>query len=83
MLDIPTKPIGKKMTPIEREQNLMLVVAVEEYSRKYQLSPQDTLRLCMQHKINELLRKHYEVLHTQSLDESFHFAEDVLARVHQ
>ena len=81
MIDVPMKPIGKKMTPIEREQNLMLVVAVEEYSRKYHLSPQDTLRLFMSHTINDLLRKHYGVLHTQSLDEGFHFAEDVLARI--
>jgi hypothetical protein len=58
----------------------MLVVAVEEYSHKYRLAPQDTLRLFLRNNINSLIRKHYGVLHTQSIDEGFHFAEDILAR---
>jgi hypothetical protein len=63
-----------------RDENLMLVVAVEEYSCKYNLKPQDTLMLFMQNNINNLIRKNYGALHTQSLDEAFKFAEDILAR---
>ncbi|MCL2283704.1 MAG: DUF3791 domain-containing protein [Fibromonadales bacterium] len=69
-----------KMTQAERDANLMLVVAVEEYSQKYNLAPQDTLILFTQNNINHLIRKNYGALHTQDLDESFHFAEDILAR---
>ncbi|MDR3000544.1 MAG: DUF3791 domain-containing protein [Fibromonadaceae bacterium] len=65
---------------IERDENLMIVVAVEEYSHKYNLTPQDTLLLFMQNNINNLIRKNYGALHTQSLDEGFRFAEDILAR---
>jgi hypothetical protein len=68
------------MTQIERDENLMLVVAVEEYSYKYNLTPQDTLTLFMQNNIHNLIRKNYGALHTQNLDESFYFAEDILAR---
>ena len=58
----------------------MLVVAVEEYAHKHNLAPQDALLLFMQNNINNLIRKNYGALHTQNLDESFHFAEDILAR---
>ena len=69
------------MTQTERDQNLMLVVAVEEYSHKYSLKPQDTLSLFMQNNILGLIRKNYGALHTQSIHEAFRFAEDVLARM--
>ena len=68
------------MTQIERDENLMLVAAVEEYSYKYNLTPQDTLTLFIQNNINTLIRKNYDALHTQNLDESFYFAEDILVR---
>lgn len=68
------------MTRKERDKNLMLVVAVEEYSHKHNIPPQDALSLFERHNINNLLRKHYDVLHTQCLEEPFYFAEDVLAR---
>jgi hypothetical protein len=64
-----------------RDENLMLVVAVEQYSFKHNIAPQDALLLFMQNNIHNLIRKNYEALHTQSLDESFYFAEDVLARL--
>jgi hypothetical protein len=64
-----------------KEENLMLVVAVEQYSLKYNIVPQDVLLLFMQHNIHNLIRKNHAALHTQSLDESFYFAEDILARL--
>jgi len=63
-----------------RDENLMLVVAVEEYSHKYKLAPQDALSLFVQNDIHKLIRKNYKALSTQSLEEGFYFAEDVLAR---
>jgi len=68
------------MTQTERDENLMIVVAVEGYSHKHRISPQDTLSLFMRNDVNRLIRKNYGALHTQSFDEPLLFAEDVLAR---
>jgi hypothetical protein len=68
------------MTQAERDENLMLVVAVEGYSHKHNISPQDTLALFVQNGVNRLIRRNYGALHTQSFDEPLLFAEDVLAR---
>ena len=61
-----------------RDENLMLVTAVEQYAKKYGIPTADSFALFQQYGINTLIRQHYNVLHTQSLDESFHFAEDIL-----
>ena len=67
------------MTETERDQNLMLVYAVEGYSWRHNLSEKDVIALFRKHRINELIRKNYNALHTQDLDESISFAEDVLS----
>jgi len=67
------------MTETERDQNLMLVYAVEGYSQRHNLPEKDTLALFRKHGINQLIRKNYNTLHTQSLDESISFAEDILS----
>lgn len=64
----------------QRDENLMLVVAVEQYAQKYGISTAASFALFRQHGVNTLIRQHYNALHTQSLDESFYFAEDVLNR---
>ncbi|MCL1833219.1 MAG: DUF3791 domain-containing protein [Leptospirales bacterium] len=66
------------MTEIEHDQNLMLVYAVEGYSQRHNLLEKDVIILFRKHKINHLLRKNYNALHTQDLDECISFAEDVL-----
>jgi hypothetical protein len=68
------------MAQREIDQNLMIVAAVEGYSRKYSLPVTDTFTLFRQRGILDMIRADYEVLHTQSIDESLHLAEDVLAR---
>jgi len=68
------------MTETERDENLMIVVAVEGYSQKHKISPQDTLSLFMRNDVNRLIRKNYGALHTQCFEEPLLFAEDVLAR---
>ena len=67
------------MTEIEREQNLMLVYAVEGYSQRHNVPEKDVMILFRKHGINHLIRKNYNALHTQGLDESISFAEDVLS----
>ena len=67
------------MTETERDQNLMLVYAVEGYSHRHNLSEKDVLSLFREHGISNLIRKNYDALHTQGLDESISFAEDILS----
>jgi hypothetical protein len=62
----------------QRDENLMLVSAVELYADKYNMPTVVALNLFEKHGVNTLIRHHYNALHTQSLDESFYFAEDVL-----
>jgi hypothetical protein len=64
----------------QRDENLMVVVATEQYAKKYSLPAAETFAFFRKNGINTLIRKHYNALHTQALDESFYFAEDVLKR---
>ena len=68
------------MTETEREKNLMFVYAVEGYSQRHNLPEKDVLTLFRKHGINYLIRKNYNALHTQDLDESISFAEDILSK---
>ena len=67
------------MTSAERDQNLMIVYAVEGYSQRHNMPEKDVITLFRKHGVNDLIRKNYEALHTQDLDESISFAEDVLS----
>ena len=64
-----------------RDENLMVVAAVEGYSFVHRMSEKDTFDLFSRYNIFNLLRSQYDVLHTQSLDESVSFVNDVLSRL--
>jgi len=64
----------------QRDENLMLVAAVEQYAQKYGISTIDSFSLFRQYDITSLIRRHYNALHTQPLDESFYFADDIIKR---
>ena len=64
----------------QRDENLMLVAAVEQYAQKYVIPTSASFALFQQHGVNTLIRQHYNALHTQPLDESFYFADDILKR---
>ena len=64
-----------------RDENLLVVAAVEGYSRRHHICGHETIELFRQHGLLQLIRDNYPTLHTQSLDESVGFAEDVLARL--
>ena len=68
-----------KMNETERDKNLMLVYAVEGYSQRHKMHEKDVLALFLKHGINGLILKNYNALHTQDLDESISFAEDILS----
>ena len=64
----------------QRDENLMLVAAVEQYAQKYGIPTVASFALFQQYGINVLIRQHYNALHTQPLEESFYFAEDIIKR---
>jgi len=64
----------------EREENLLVVVAVEEYSRRHGISAHETLGLFLKFGIIDSIRQCYETLHTQDIYECVEFAEDILKR---
>jgi hypothetical protein len=68
------------MTKRQRDENLLVVVAVEQYAGKYGIPTAKAFALFRENGINTLIRQRYNALHTQPLDESFHFADDVLKR---
>ncbi|MDR1356559.1 MAG: DUF3791 domain-containing protein [Tannerellaceae bacterium] len=68
------------MTKRQKDENLLIVIAVEQYAGKYDIPTAQAFALFRENGINALIRKHYNALHTQPLDESFNFADDVLKR---
>jgi len=63
-----------------RDENLMLVSAVERYAQKHRIPTASSFDIFKKYGINTLIRKHYNALHTQPLDESYYFAEDIINR---
>jgi hypothetical protein len=64
----------------EWDKNLLVVAAVEGYAHRHTIPAQETLELFRKYRITDLIRSNYETLHTQELEESLEFAEDVLKR---
>jgi hypothetical protein len=69
-----------KMTDEQRDENLLVVVAVEEYSRRHSIPAKDAIKLFLENDVIKLVRQCYDTLHTQDLYETVAFAEDVLKR---
>ena len=63
-----------------RDENLLVVAAVEGYSRRHRVPARETIEMFLRVGLLQRIRDNYPVLHTQSLDESVEFVEDVLAR---
>jgi len=63
-----------------REENLLVVVAVEEYSRRHKIAAHETLGLFQKFGVIDYIRKCYDTLHTQDIYECVEFAEDILKR---
>ena len=64
----------------QRDENLMLVAAVEQYAKKYSIPTAVSFSLFRQYGITALIRKYYNALHTQPLEECFYFADDIIKR---
>ena len=74
------KLLNDNMTKTQHDENLLVVAAVEEYTRRHGISAQETLELFLKFGVTESIRQCYETLHTQSLYECVLFAEDILKR---
>ncbi len=68
------------MNQAERDMNLMVVEAIEGYAYNHNLKAKEVYELFSRKKIIPLLRSQFQALHTQSLEESIYFVEDVLRR---
>jgi len=60
------------------DENLLVVAAVEGYSRRHDVPAQKTMDLFSRKGLLRTIRENYPVLHTLDLGESVDFAEDVL-----
>jgi len=68
------------MTNTQRDENLLVVFAVEEYARRHRISAHETLGIFLKFGVTESIRQCYETLHTQDINECVSFAEDILKR---
>ena len=64
-----------------KDNNLIVIAAVEEYAQKHDMQTAEVLLLFNQHNIIPLIRSQYAVLHMLDLDEAELFAEDMLKQV--
>jgi hypothetical protein len=62
-----------------RDENLLIVYAVEGYAHRYNMTTREAYHIFMKHGITADIRKRYGTLHTQDPDETVYFCEDVLA----
>ena len=69
-----------QVTAAQHDENLLVVVAVEEYARRNGISAHEALCLFLKFGITEAIRQCYDTLHTQDLYECVSFAEDILKR---
>jgi hypothetical protein len=68
------------MTEKDHDENLLIVAAVEGYSHLHGISASKAFDLLDEQGVLALVRKNYKALHTQSLDETVGFVEDVMVR---
>lgn len=68
------------MSQDEMDTNLLIVTAVEGYAQNHQMSESEVYADFVKYKIISLIRNQYEALHTQSLEETVNFVEDVMSR---
>ncbi|MBU3192634.1 DUF3791 domain-containing protein [Clostridium algidicarnis] len=68
------------MDGIENDKNLLVIEAIEGFAYNHNISSSKALEIFNKYDIIKLLRSQYDVLHTQSLDESIKFVEDVVRR---
>lgn len=66
---------------LENDKNLMVIEAIEGYAKNHNMKTWEVFLLFRGNGIIDLLRSQYKTLHTQSMEESIYFVEDILRRV--
>jgi hypothetical protein len=61
-----------------RDENLLIVCAVEGYARRHNIPTRETLKLFRDYGVTAAIRQCYGTLHTQDIDETVYFAEDFI-----
>jgi hypothetical protein len=65
-------------TELWRDENLLIVYAVEGYAHRHNMTTRETLKLFREYGVTNAIRKCYNGLHTQDYDEAVYFAEDFI-----
>ncbi len=68
------------MNQTEKDKNLLVVTAVGGFAENHHLSEEEVYKKFSRYGIIDLVRKEYDALHTQPLEETVRFVEDVMAR---
>ena len=68
------------MTQTERNENLIIVAAVEQYANMHGIGVVEAFDLFKKHDLFSILRECYDTLHTQDLFEGAFFADEYIAR---
>lgn len=64
----------------ENDKNLLIIEALEGFAFNHNISSSEALIIFQKYNLIDLIRSQYDVLHTQSLEESIKFVEDVVRR---
>jgi hypothetical protein len=61
-----------------RDENLMIIYAVEGYARRNNKTTQETMKIFREYGVTNAIRQCYNALHTQDYDEAVYFVEDFI-----
>ena len=68
------------MDQTEKDKNLLVVTAVEGFAERHHLSEEEVYEKFSRYGIIDLVRAEFDTLHTQPLEETVQFVEDVMSR---
>lgn len=68
------------MNNTENDKNLLIIEAIEGFAFNHNISSINAFNIFEKYDLFKLIRSQYDVLHTQSLEESIEFIEDVVRR---
>jgi len=80
MSNIINREEDLKMNQDEIDANLLVVTAVEGYAQNHNMTENEVFAEFSKFHILPLIREQYEALHTQPLEETVNFVEDVISR---
>ncbi|MCL2808261.1 MAG: DUF3791 domain-containing protein [Coriobacteriia bacterium] len=64
----------------KRQENLIIVAAVDRYARTHGISSLQAYDIFNSYDLFNILRGNFEVLHTQGINEGARFANDYITR---